>query len=65
MLQINLNHLVQKLLREEAQTDRTLNSLLSYGFKNLKLLHVFVQGFFQHNLKISHHRHVWKLRQTK
>jgi hypothetical protein len=38
---------------------RNLNSLQRYGIaQNYRILHRMVQRLSQHNLKISHHRHI-------
>jgi hypothetical protein len=45
---------------------RKLNSLQRYGIaQNYRILRRVVQRLSQHNLKILHHRHIKKLRQTK
>jgi hypothetical protein len=38
---------------------RKLNSLKRYDIaQNYRILHIVVQRLSQHNLKISHHRHI-------
>jgi hypothetical protein len=38
---------------------RKLNSLQRYGIaQNYRIVHTVVQRLSQHNLKISHHRHI-------
>jgi hypothetical protein len=45
---------------------RKLNSLQRSDIaQNYRILHSVVQRLSQHNLKISQHRHIYKLRQTK
>jgi hypothetical protein len=45
---------------------RKLNSLQRYDItQNYRILHRVVQRVSQHNLKIPHHHHIYKLRQTK
>jgi hypothetical protein len=60
---INVNHLAEKLLR--GTHTQTNNGNLNMALHRIAEFYTVVRRLSQHNLEISHKRHIQKLHQTK